>query len=106
MGEFAPAGDLVVVFGQLSGRDPVEMLETLAAAVTERVVLCPAPSPRAVPVADLVAAADRAGLAAEPAESVEAAVARGRELVGSAGALAVTGSLTVVGSARTVLGSA
>jgi dihydrofolate synthase/folylpolyglutamate synthase len=106
MGEFAPAGDLVVVFGQLSGRDPVEMLETLAAAAPERVVLCPAPSPRAVPVADLVAAADRAGLAAEPAESVEAAVARGRELVGSAGALAVTGSLTVVGSARTVLGSA
>jgi hypothetical protein len=53
-------------------------------------------------VIDLMAAADRVGLAAETAHSVGAAVARGRELVGIDGALAVTGSLTVVGSARTV----
>lgn len=103
MSEFTPAGDLVVVFGQLAGRDPDEMLQTLAEADPARVVLCSAPSPRAVPVTDLMAAAERAGLAAEPADSVADAVARGRELVGLEGALAVTGSLTVVGAARTVL---
>jgi dihydrofolate synthase/folylpolyglutamate synthase len=100
MDEFAPAGDLVVVFGQLVGRDPDEMLATLARADPAHVVVCPAPSPRAVPGPELVAAAERAGLVVEAAESAEAAVERGRELVGADGALAVTGSLTVVGSAR------
>jgi dihydrofolate synthase/folylpolyglutamate synthase len=103
MAEFTPAGELLVVFGQLTGRDPDEMLDVLARAGPAQVIVCPAPSPRAVPVAELLAAAKRAGLAVESVDSVPEAVARGRELVAEDGALAVTGSLTVVGAARTVL---
>jgi dihydrofolate synthase/folylpolyglutamate synthase len=103
MADFTPAGDLVVVFGQLSGRDPVEMLETLAEADPSHVIVCPAPSPRSVAAGVLAEAAEQAGLSVEIAESVAEAVDRGRGLVGADGALAVTGSLTVVGAARTQL---
>jgi dihydrofolate synthase/folylpolyglutamate synthase len=101
--EFDPAGDLVVVYGQLGGRDPVEMFEILAEAAPVLVVLCPAPSLRAVPVDELATAAEAAGLAIERADSVEAAIERGQIRAGLEGALAVTGSLTVAGAARSLL---
>jgi dihydrofolate synthase/folylpolyglutamate synthase len=100
MAEFSPAGDLVVVFGQLAGRDPDEMLTVLAEVEPASVVVCTAPSPRAVPADGLAEAATRAGLSVEAAPSVEDAVDRARELAGGEGAVAVTGSLTVVGAAR------
>lgn len=106
MSEFTPTGRRVVVYGQLAGRDPEEMLAVLARTDPALVLLCPAPSPRAVPVSELGAAARRAGLEVETAASAAAAVDRGRELAGGDGALVVTGSLTVVGAARSHLSPA
>jgi dihydrofolate synthase/folylpolyglutamate synthase len=103
MTEFSPAGELVVVFGQLAGRDPDEMLTVLAGVGPADVVVCTAPSPRAVPAPVLAEAAARVGLSAEVISSVDHAVDRARELAGGDGALAVTGSLTVVGAARSHL---
>jgi dihydrofolate synthase/folylpolyglutamate synthase len=57
----------IVVIGLLRGRDPSAMLVGLDAAKARLVVACPPPSPRALPAADLVAAARGLGVEAEVA---------------------------------------
>ena len=101
--EFSGVQRMVVVMGLLRGRDPMEMLSALDTDRVARFIACPPASPRALPPEDLAAAARSLGLDAEVAPSARAAVTDAlagadpeRELV------LVTGSLYVVGEARSV----
>ncbi len=101
--EFGEATARVLVVGMLRGKDAREMLEALDAPKARLVVTCPPPSPRAQP-AEVVAEAARslgcqAVAKASVAEALELALseARAEELV------LVTGSLYVVGAARSAL---
>jgi dihydrofolate synthase / folylpolyglutamate synthase len=102
-GDFAVDGPVVAVVGLLSGRDPEAFLRALASGGVTRVVVCPAPSPRSQPVPDLMRAAGQVGLAAERADSVVEACEKAIRLAGPNGLVMVTGSLYVVGEARTAL---
>jgi dihydrofolate synthase/folylpolyglutamate synthase len=101
--EFGDARSRIMVVGMLRGKDPGEMLQALAAPKARQVIACPPPSPRAQP-ADVVAkAALLLGVEAEPAASVAEAVDRARTLAGEDDLIIVTGSLYVVGAARTAI---
>jgi len=99
--DFAVDGPLVAVVGLLTGRDAKEILRALASGGVTRVVVCPAPSPRAQPVADLLRDAAQVGLPADSAGSVLEACELAVGLAGETGLVVVTGSLYVVGEART-----
>ena len=98
----AGAGRILVV-GMLMGRDPDEMLRAFDAGSARLVVACPPPSPRAMPAADVAAAARALGTDAEEADSVPEAVATALALAGTDEMVVVTGSLYVVGAARAAL---
>jgi dihydrofolate synthase / folylpolyglutamate synthase len=101
--EFGDVRSRIMVVGMLRGKDPGEMLQALGAGTARYVVTCPPPSPRAQP-ADVVAkAALLLGVDAEPAPSVADALARARELATEDDLIVVTGSLYVVGAARSAL---
>jgi len=93
----------VLVVGFTVGRDPAEMLTVLGADRSRLVLACRPPSPRGLDPAVVVAAAGGLGIRAEAAPSVPAAIARAIEAVGDDEFVLVTGSLYVVGDARTVL---
>jgi dihydrofolate synthase/folylpolyglutamate synthase len=105
--EFGPTRSVILVVGMLGGasKDPTSMLSALGAgsASVRLVVACPAPSPRTVPAAEVVAAARSLGVEAVEtpgvAEAIDAAVADASET----DLVLVTGSLYVVGEARSVL---
>jgi dihydrofolate synthase/folylpolyglutamate synthase len=98
-----PARRQVVVLGLLRGHDPEQMLTALDPSHISLVVACPAPSPRALPAAEVADAARRLGLAAVEEASVAEAVASARAEAGEGQMVLVTGSLYVVGAARAVL---
>jgi dihydrofolate synthase / folylpolyglutamate synthase len=102
-GDFRVDGPVVAVVGFLTGRDPVAMLGSLRSGGVDRVIACPAPTPRTMPVGDLLAACRRVGLEAEGALSVPDALERALSYIGEEGLVLVTGSLYVVGEARSVL---
>ena len=91
----------VVVAGMLHGRDPARLLEPLGPA--HLVVACPAPSPRSLPAAAVAAAARSLGMEAREAPSVAEAVGMALAAAGPDELVLVTGSLYVVGAARTAL---
>jgi dihydrofolate synthase/folylpolyglutamate synthase len=101
--ELAGGRSRVMVVGMLRGKSAVEMLSALDVAKSRLVVTCPPPSPRAQPAEEVAEAARslgcRAIATASVAEALEVALAEAEEdeLV------LVTGSLYVVGAARTVL---
>jgi dihydrofolate synthase/folylpolyglutamate synthase len=103
--EFGSARSTVMVVGMLRGKDPLHMLEALGASRARVVVACPAPSPRTVPAAEVAAAARLLGCEALEEDSVEAALRRALALAGPEDLVLVTGSLYVVGAARSALGS-
>ncbi len=98
--EFGAIRRRVVVMGLLQGRDPVEMLEALGVPPLGAVVACRPPSPRAMPPAEVAAAARRLGVAAEVVDDPVAALARARARARSEDLVLVTGSLYVVGAVR------
>ncbi len=100
---FEHGGRRHLVLGMLRDRDPVAMLEALEADRAASLVVCTAPSPRAVPAADLVAAARSMGVLAEPVDDPADAVERALSLADEADTVVVTGSFTVLGAARSVL---
>ncbi len=101
--EFTLGGTLVMVAGFLGGRDPAEMLKALGAVDAGMLVACTPDSPRAIPAPEVAAAAERLGIVAEAVPSVEQAVRRALSLASVDDLVLVTGSLYVVGPARTAL---
>jgi len=96
----------ILVIGLLQGRDPVEMLRCFDAGRARLVVACPPPSPRALPAAEVAAAAAELGTDSEEADSVAEALATALALAGEQELVHVTGSLYVVGAARSALRTA
>jgi dihydrofolate synthase/folylpolyglutamate synthase len=101
--DFDLDGERILVVGMLAPRDPGAVLEALDAATAYLVVACTPESPRAVPAAEVAAAAARLGVAAEVVPDVGRAVDRAMRRAGDGDAVLVTGSLYVVGQARTHL---
>lgn len=102
-GDFTLAGSLVLVVGMLGGRDPVEMLEAMGAREAGFLIACTPPSPRAIPAAQVAAAADGLGIVAESVPDVADALGRALALATSDDLVLVTGSLYVIGAARRAL---
>ncbi len=90
----------VLVVGMNQGRDPHEMLAALNAGAARLVVACPPPSPRALPAAEVAAAAEALGTPAQAVGSVPEAVDFALADAGEGELVLVTGSLYVVGAAR------
>ncbi|WP_246199646.1 bifunctional folylpolyglutamate synthase/dihydrofolate synthase [Arthrobacter zhaoguopingii] len=105
---------IVLVIGVLSDKDAAAILAELheeLAGVLEDVVLTQSTSPRAIPAADLLPDALAAGFAEENIhiaerldDALEWAVMKSEESGDLAGGILITGSITVVGEARTLLG--
>ncbi len=102
--DFDVPGSRFLVVGLSAGRDPVEMLEVLAEREVELVVACAADYPRAMPAAEVAAAAEEVGVEAIVAKDVGDALEKVGEAAGSDDLILVTGSLYVVGEARRRLG--
>jgi len=101
--ELTLAGSLIMVVGMLQGRDPAEMLDALDAVDAGFLVACTPDSPRAVPAPAIAAVADGMGIVAEAATTPADAVDRALAVASSDDLVLVTGSVYVVGSARTAL---
>lgn len=98
--DFSLAGQLRLVVGTLSGRDPEELLRGLGAGQAAEVVCCTPDSPRAVPAAELADVARRLGASARVVPDVGDALAAALEHAQDEDAVLVTGSLYTVGAAR------
>jgi dihydrofolate synthase/folylpolyglutamate synthase len=101
--EFSAVHGRVVVVGMMRQRDPTEMLRALDADQARLVVATEPDSPRALPAADVADAAKALGVDAVAIPSVGAAVDRAVDAAGPDDLVFVTGSLYVVGQARTRL---
>lgn len=101
--EFHASTSRILVLGMLAPRDPAEMLEALGLAGTRLVVAVAPPSPRAVPPAEVAAAAASVGVRSEVAGSVAEALALARVEAADTEMVLVTGSLYLVGAARAAL---
>ena len=101
--EFTLSGALVLVVGMLEGRDPIAVLEALRATEAGFLVACTPPSPRAIPAAQVAAAADSLGIVAEAVPDVHDALRRALAFASDEDLILVTGSLYVIGPARTYL---
>lgn len=101
--EFEAGRKRVMVVGMLRGKDPREMLLALDAPKAELVVTCPAPSPRSQLAEDIAEAARSLGTRALAAGSVADALDFALSEAGEDGLVLVTGSLYVVGEARSLL---
>lgn len=103
--EFAP-GPRTLVVGLLREKEPHEMLQALGVDDVELLIVCRPPSPRALEPAMVAKAAGDLGMSEEKIEVVETVQeAVGEALVSTPGAgqIVVTGSLYVVGAARSLL---
>jgi dihydrofolate synthase/folylpolyglutamate synthase len=99
-----PAGRRILVVGVLGPREPTEFLDELVAMSPDLIVACTAPSPRAVPAADLaVLLHDRrieVEVVPDAVDAVRLAVAAADE----SDLVLVTGSFYVLSAARAALG--
>jgi dihydrofolate synthase/folylpolyglutamate synthase len=100
LGDFAIGGERLLVVGMNRERDPVEMLEALDARSARAVVATAADWVRAMPPADIAAAARSLGLDTEVVPSVGAALDRAVAVASEEDLVLVAGSLFVVGEAR------
>ncbi len=98
--EFGEVRRWTLVFGVLTPHDPGAFLDALDLTDVDRVVACASNSPRAVPAAEVAAAAERRGLEVEIAGGVADALARALAGIAEDDGVLVTGSLHVVGEAR------
>jgi len=101
--DFGAAPRVILVMGCLRGRDPGELLSALGPERLACVVACRPPSPRALEPASVVEAAEALGLVAEESGTAAEAVERALEIADRDDLVLVTGSLYVVGVARTAL---
>lgn len=102
--DFDPAGRRILVVGCLRGRDADDMLAALRADEFDVVICCTAPSARGQDSSEIAAAARRLGCDnVRDSGSVEAACDTALRDAAAEDAILVTGSLYVVGAARTHL---
>ncbi|MET0803849.1 MAG: bifunctional folylpolyglutamate synthase/dihydrofolate synthase, partial [Acidimicrobiales bacterium] len=101
--DFADVTSTIVVLGMLAGRDPDAMLEALELTAYDVVICTTPPSPRALPVTEVAEAVARVGLEVEVVPDVAEALARAKAIATSEDRIIVTGSLYVVGAARSSL---
>lgn len=101
--DFDVEGERILVVGLLAPRDPTSVLEALDAAGAHLVIACTPDSPRAIPASEVATAAARLGVAAEVVPEVGRAVDRALGRASEGDAVLITGSLYVVGAARTHL---
>jgi dihydrofolate synthase/folylpolyglutamate synthase len=109
LAEGFPATPRTLVVGLLREKDPSEMLEALGVTDAARLVCCRPPSPRARPPEELADAAAELGMERDRIDVVDAvdeALARAFELTAAGDQIVVTGSLYVVGAARSALRAA
>lgn len=93
----------VLVLGFL-GRDPDEMLAAFDVGPSDRLVIaCRPPSPRATPSREVAAAAARRRADVEIIDDLPAALSHALGVAGEDDAVIVTGSLWLVGAARSLL---
>lgn len=95
--------DVILVIGSLDDKDVEGIVDALA-DVASHVVIVPAPSERAAPVARMLAACEATfgprGVHVEVADDVATGVELALSITGPADAVVVTGSITTVGAAR------
>ena len=101
--EFSSFARRVVVLGVLGGHDPGEMLDALGTFQVAGVVAVEPPSPRAISAGEVEAAASERNLACRRASGVQQALEEAIEWAGEEGMVLVTGSLYLVGAARSLL---
>ena len=99
-GELSVAGTRICVVGMLAGRDPLDVLEPLAALGVDVVICTTPPNERALPAGELDRAARSIGLVTqvrvEPDDAVRAALA----LATADDVVAICGSFTLAHAAR------
>ncbi len=103
--EFA-AQPRTLVVGLLREKDPAEMLAAFDVLAADRLVCTRPPTPRALEPLQVAEAAIAFGFdedAIDVTPDVDTAVARARDVTPADGQIVVTGSLYVVGAARTAL---
>jgi dihydrofolate synthase/folylpolyglutamate synthase len=103
--DFNVSGDTIYVIGMLQPRDPATVLDALDVAAAGAVIACAPPSPRAIDPNEIANEAEALGAKAIVEPDVGRAVERALRLASPDDAVLVTGSLYVVGAARTELGS-
>jgi dihydrofolate synthase/folylpolyglutamate synthase len=102
--DFDPPGRRILVVGCLRGRDPDEMLGALRADEFDVVIACTPPSPRGMSHDEVAAAALRLGCEhVVRGGTVDAACDQALRIAVDDDAVLVTGSLYVVGAARSYL---
>ena len=101
--EFAVDGRSTLVVGMLTERDPRAMLEGMGAARFDRIICCTPPSPRALPSDELAQQAQALGLRAEAAPTIGTGLEWALAGADPADLVFVSGSLYLVGAARTLL---
>ncbi len=102
--DFVHEGRRIVVVGMLQPRDPIALLEALEVDDSTLVVACEPDSPRAIAASEVGAAASSLGADVIEEADVGQAVDRAKRLAAPEDSVLITGSLYVVGSARTRLG--
>jgi dihydrofolate synthase/folylpolyglutamate synthase len=106
LSEAFASGPRTLVVGLLREKEPHEMLAAVGIDEAARLVVCPPPSGRALDPRSVAAAAIELGLpetAVEVTESVAEAVSVALLSTPDEGQVVVTGSLYVVGAARSIL---
>jgi dihydrofolate synthase/folylpolyglutamate synthase len=87
----------------LQPRDATSVLEALEVDTAAAVIACAPRSPRAIPAEEIADAAEALGARVIVEPDVANAVARAKEMAAPDDAVLVTGSLYVVGAARSHL---
>jgi dihydrofolate synthase/folylpolyglutamate synthase len=101
--EFATGGRRWFVVGMLRGRDEQSMLERMGIGAGDQVLVCAPPSPRAMDPEKVMASASRLGASARVESSVERALGEALAEAGDDDQIVVSGSLYLVGAARSLL---
>ena len=101
--DFERDGQTIVVVGMLQPREPVSLLEALEVDTAAAVVACRPQSPRAVAPELIADAAEALGARVIVEPEVAKAIERARALAEPIDTILITGSLYVVGEARSYL---
>jgi dihydrofolate synthase/folylpolyglutamate synthase len=101
--DFDVNGRLVYVVGMLGGRDATQVLEALGVRRADLLITVTPDSPRALPAAELAAAATSLGVATEVIADLGDAVGRARSVAAEEDVIVICGSLYVAGAALDLL---